>query len=481
MSPYKYSTLAVHAGQHPDPLTGAVNVPVYLSSTFELTGIGSDRGYDYSRAGNPTRDRLETALAALEGGTRATRSPPGWRPSRRWWRCCAPATTSCARASIRQRSGLRRQCSAAKEILLCDPKRQSVEISILGGGSSIIGGTLKTEITREEALELTLEGFLPLTPRGELPKEEKRSLFRELGLPYVSDPAISRHLSAFLESANQVPDAILFNGGFFIPEICRTRVADILENWYGKRPEIFENRDLDLAVASGAAYYSYVRSTGSGVLVRGGLPRAYYIGLNDRFIRGVPCTPRRGRRRQRGSRPRGSAARRQQTSRIPADQLSHPDRRQAWRSGSVRGRRRTASARAARSRDPLRQRRRAAGSDQTGRAFDRNRHARNLVRFEGQREPLALAVPASQARQKHRSRSSRHRSKQRSRGCRLRARKIGLHLRPQSLPKSFPRASKPPWVSDAIPGLWMSPAVSRMSSSSKSKIANEAPRMKSAG
>ncbi len=69
MSPYKYSTLAVHAGQYPDPRTGAVNVPVYLSSTFELTGIGSDRGWDYSRAGNPTRDRLEEALAALEGGS----------------------------------------------------------------------------------------------------------------------------------------------------------------------------------------------------------------------------------------------------------------------------------------------------------------------------------------------------------------------------------------------------------------------------
>ncbi len=68
MSEQKYATLAVHAGQHPDPLTGAVNVPVYLSSTFELTGIGTDKGYDYSRAGNPTRDRLETALAALEGG-----------------------------------------------------------------------------------------------------------------------------------------------------------------------------------------------------------------------------------------------------------------------------------------------------------------------------------------------------------------------------------------------------------------------------
>jgi molecular chaperone DnaK (HSP70) len=183
--------------------------------------------------------------------------------------------------SIRQRSGLRRQCSAAKELLLCDPHRKSAEISVLGAGSSMIGAALKTEITRDEALELTLEGFLPITPRGEKPKEEKRSLFRELGLPYVSDPAISRHLAAFLESAGQTPDAILFNGGFFIPEVCRARVADLLESWYGRRPEIFENHDLDLAVASGAAYYSYVRSTGAGVLVRGGLPRSYYIGLGD--------------------------------------------------------------------------------------------------------------------------------------------------------------------------------------------------------
>jgi cystathionine beta-lyase/cystathionine gamma-synthase len=71
MSEYKYSTLAVHAGQYPDPQTGAVNVPIYLSSTFELNGIGADKGWDYSRAGNPTRDRLEEALAALEGGLNA--------------------------------------------------------------------------------------------------------------------------------------------------------------------------------------------------------------------------------------------------------------------------------------------------------------------------------------------------------------------------------------------------------------------------
>ena len=68
MPDQKFATLAVHAGQDPDPLTGAVNGPVYLTSTFELTGIGTDRGYDYSRAGNPTRARVETALAILEGG-----------------------------------------------------------------------------------------------------------------------------------------------------------------------------------------------------------------------------------------------------------------------------------------------------------------------------------------------------------------------------------------------------------------------------
>ena len=89
--------------------------------------------------------------------------------------------------SIRQRSGLRRQCSSAKERLLNDPNLKSVEITVLGSGSAVIGKTLKTEIVREEALELALEGFLPFTERGEAPKDEKRSLFRELGLPYVSD------------------------------------------------------------------------------------------------------------------------------------------------------------------------------------------------------------------------------------------------------------------------------------------------------
>jgi molecular chaperone DnaK (HSP70) len=184
--------------------------------------------------------------------------------------------------SIRQRSGLRRQCAAAKEKLLADSNLKSVEITVLGAGSSLVGGTLKTEILREEALELTLEGFLPFCAIDEKPQEEKRSLFRELGLPYVSDPAVTRHLAAFLSAnENAKPDAILFNGGFFIPEICQQRVADVMERWFGRRPLVLENRDLDLAVAVGAAYYSYVKTTGAGLLVRGGLPRAYYVSVGE--------------------------------------------------------------------------------------------------------------------------------------------------------------------------------------------------------
>jgi hypothetical protein len=189
--------------------------------------------------------------------------------------------------SVRQRSGLRRQCAAAKERLLSEPDLKSVEITVLGGGSSLVGGTLKTEILREEVLELALDGFLPECELDDQPKEEEKSPYREIGLPYVSDPAVTRHLAAFLRaSGGAKPDAILFNGGFFIPEVLRQRVADVMEHWHGRRPVIFENRDLDLAVAVGAAYYSYVRATGAGLLVRGGLPRAYFIGLGSVGIEG---------------------------------------------------------------------------------------------------------------------------------------------------------------------------------------------------
>ncbi|MEZ5354679.1 MAG: Hsp70 family protein [Bryobacteraceae bacterium] len=200
-----------------------------------------------------------------------------------------------AQLTIRQKTALRRQCSAAKEAMLGGAAVDKVPITVLGAGRSLIGGALRTEITREEALELALDGFLPFCESTDRPQREDMSPFGELGLPYEHDAAITRHLAAFLAGAEAAkPDAILFNGGFFIPDILRNRVADVIETWNGKRPLVLENRDLDLAVAIGAAYYNYVRSTGAGLIVRGGLPRSYYIELDSSAegVRTVCVMPR---------------------------------------------------------------------------------------------------------------------------------------------------------------------------------------------
>jgi cystathionine beta-lyase/cystathionine gamma-synthase len=63
-----FATTAIHVGQEPDPLTGAVSAPIYPTSTYVQQEIGKNKGYEYARVSNPTRDRLETNLAALEGG-----------------------------------------------------------------------------------------------------------------------------------------------------------------------------------------------------------------------------------------------------------------------------------------------------------------------------------------------------------------------------------------------------------------------------
>src|SRR3954466_4469622 len=66
-----FSTRAIHVGQEPDPETGAVGVPIHPTSTYAQEEIGKHKGYEYARVSNPTRTRLETNLASLEGGRSA--------------------------------------------------------------------------------------------------------------------------------------------------------------------------------------------------------------------------------------------------------------------------------------------------------------------------------------------------------------------------------------------------------------------------
>ena len=236
--------------------------------------------------------------------------------------------------TLRQQSALRRQCCDAKEKLLGDGRLKRVPVNILGAGRSVVGGALSSELTRQEVEEALIDGFLPLTEPDDLPARERRSGLRELGLPYANEPAITKHLAAFLtmadlnhaergergvkkqeESEDSVagplrnprsamvrPDAILFNGGFFAPAVTRERVVETVANWFrGKgapwRPKALSNEAPEIAVATGAAYYCHVRRSG-GLRVSGGSARAYYVGVQtgerdaEGQVRAVCALPR---------------------------------------------------------------------------------------------------------------------------------------------------------------------------------------------
>ena len=195
-----------------------------------------------------------------------------------------------AKLTLTQRQSLRRKCSAAKEQLLSDPALQRVTITILGAGRGVVGGGMTTELTRDEVVAALAEGFLPIGRADDLPARDRRVGLRELGLPYESEPAITKHLAAFLARAGANtpgsplarPDAVLFNGGFFTPSIARDRVLDALQSWFGDRPLVLENQRPEAAVALGAAFYGRLRADQSAskrLLIRAGSARAYYVGI----------------------------------------------------------------------------------------------------------------------------------------------------------------------------------------------------------
>ena len=197
-----------------------------------------------------------------------------------------------------QRVALGYACRTAKETLFAEPKKSAAPVTVLGRGSKVIGGTIKTELTRELLNTSLLDGFLPRCAATDLPLRGRRVGLTEIGLPYAADPAITRHLARFLgQQAGSLhtggamirPSAVLFNGGVFKATELRLRVLDVLSDWAGKPVPELQSSDLDLAVARGAAYYGQVRR-GRGVRIRGGVARSYYVGLETSTpaVPGVP-------------------------------------------------------------------------------------------------------------------------------------------------------------------------------------------------
>lgn len=180
-------------------------------------------------------------------------------------------------------------CRDAKERLLGDDPPASVAVSVPGRGRSLIGGTVSATLQAEEVLRVVLDGFVPAVARDDRPRAGDAAGLTEFGLPYASDPQITRHLAAFLASATDperasddahvvAPSAVLFNGGALKSAAMRKRILDTLEGWHGRRPLELAGADLELAVARGAAAYG-LALRGVGTRIAGGAARAYYVGV----------------------------------------------------------------------------------------------------------------------------------------------------------------------------------------------------------
>ncbi len=208
-----------------------------------------------------------------------------------------------------QLTALTHGCRAAKEQLLSDPDLESVPVVVPSRGSKLVGGSIRTELTREEVTQILVEGFFPKVKAGEHPKSRARGALTQLGLPYAQDAAITRHLAAFLAKqlgateslegfSNALPEgasflhptAILFNGGVFNSPLLAGRIEEVINDWLAAEDappaRILEGANLDVAVARGAAYYAYVRR-GKGVRIRGGTAQAYYVGVET----AMPAVP----------------------------------------------------------------------------------------------------------------------------------------------------------------------------------------------
>jgi len=198
-----------------------------------------------------------------------------------------------------QWSALVRRCQQAKEALLGPQPPAHLTLHLPGAGARLLGGALQVELSREDALALLVDGFLPRTAYNE-PPARHGSGFREFGLPFAADAGISRYLSEFLRLHRDTaaaerpdhpqperPDKILLNGGFFASPDLSQRLLEVLHSWFNAdedpadtawTPAVLENPDLGLAVAQGAAYYGQVRR-GAGERIQAGLARTYYIGV----------------------------------------------------------------------------------------------------------------------------------------------------------------------------------------------------------
>ncbi len=209
------------------------------------------------------------------------------------------------RLSAARFSQLVQRCRVAKEQLLAPGAPERVTLTLLGGGSKLIGAARSVELSRDEVEQLVVDGFLPEVEASAQPQRRRAGIV-EFGLPYPSDAAITRHLAAFLqrhagaaraalgEDGLPLPDTLLLNGGVFRAEPIAERLEATLARWRGAPLRVLHNDAPDLAVARGAVAWGLARSGGRGPAIGGGSARSYFLLLDEGgdARRGVCVLPR---------------------------------------------------------------------------------------------------------------------------------------------------------------------------------------------
>ncbi|MBR9874331.1 MAG: hsp70 family protein [Vibrionaceae bacterium] len=187
------------------------------------------------------------------------------------------------------------QTRKAKENLLSSNAPEEVKITMLGSGSKLLGGTKSIALSKQEVHKIALDGFFPLSDFNQVP-DKRRSAVVEFGLPYVADPAVSKHVAEFLtqhqqvsrsalgiedEKQNAIPVGLLLNGGVFNSDLVTQRVTTLLSDWRGAPVTVLDNPHPDWSVALGAVAYGKARR-GAQLKIGGGAARSYFLHLQEK-------------------------------------------------------------------------------------------------------------------------------------------------------------------------------------------------------
>ncbi|MDF4950491.1 hsp70 family protein [Vibrio parahaemolyticus] len=187
------------------------------------------------------------------------------------------------------------QTRKAKENLLSTSAPDEVKITMLGSGSKLLGGTKSIALSKQEVHQIALDGFFPLSDFSEVP-DKRRSAVVEFGLPYVADPAVSKHVAEFLtqhqqvaraalgiedDKQNAIPVGLLLNGGVFNSDLVTERVTTLLSDWRGAPVTVLDNPHPDWSVALGAVAFGKARR-GAQLKIGGGAARSYFLHLQEK-------------------------------------------------------------------------------------------------------------------------------------------------------------------------------------------------------